>query len=79
MFFFLFTSRSRLLHSMKYLNYNINRLLIHITGMLVLIAFPNFFSSLHGRHFEVPDSRPGSGTRLSPLEHVRGFFKTLSD
>jgi len=25
--------------TMKYLNYNINRLLIHITGMLVLIAF----------------------------------------
>ncbi|XP_067273748.1 armadillo repeat-containing protein 2 isoform X3 [Pseudorasbora parva] len=29
---------------------------------------PSAFS-LHGRHFEVPDSRPSSGTRLSPLEH----------
>ncbi|XP_683582.4 armadillo repeat-containing protein 2 [Danio rerio] len=29
---------------------------------------PSAFS-LHARHFEAPDSRPGSGTRLSPLEH----------
>ncbi|XP_067240117.1 armadillo repeat-containing protein 2 isoform X1 [Chanodichthys erythropterus] len=29
---------------------------------------PSAFS-LHGQHFEVPDSRPGSGTRLSPLDH----------
>nr|XP_029487797.1 armadillo repeat-containing protein 2 isoform X3 [Oncorhynchus nerka] len=29
---------------------------------------PSTFS-LYARNFEVPDSRPGSGTRLSPLEH----------
>ncbi|MBN3319339.1 ARMC2 protein, partial [Atractosteus spatula] len=29
---------------------------------------PSSFS-LHARHFETPDSRPGSGKRLSPLEH----------
>lgn len=40
--------------------------------MLVLIALKNLFS-LHARNFEAPDSRPGSGSRLSPLEHVRGF------
>ncbi|XP_043075220.1 armadillo repeat-containing protein 2 isoform X2 [Puntigrus tetrazona] len=31
---------------------------------------PSAFS-LHARHFEAPDSRPGSGTRLSPLERPR--------
>ncbi|KAI7799789.1 putative armadillo repeat-containing protein 2 [Triplophysa rosa] len=29
---------------------------------------PSAFS-LHARNFEAPDSRPGSGSRLSPLEH----------
>ncbi|KAG5277167.1 hypothetical protein AALO_G00114330 [Alosa alosa] len=29
---------------------------------------PSAFS-LHARNFEAPDSRPGSGTRLSPLDH----------
>ncbi|XP_060770129.1 armadillo repeat-containing protein 2 isoform X2 [Neoarius graeffei] len=27
------------------------------------------FEGLHARNFEAPDSRPSSGTRLSPLEH----------
>lgn len=26
--------------------------------------------SLHSQNFDAPDSRPGSGTRLSPLDHV---------
>ncbi|XP_056620116.1 armadillo repeat-containing protein 2 isoform X2 [Triplophysa dalaica] len=30
---------------------------------------PSAFS-LHARNFEAPDSRPGSGSRLSPLEHI---------
>lgn len=35
-------------------------------------CYPHFiFSSLHAQNFDAPDSRPGSGTRLSPLEHVR--------
>ncbi|XP_029281885.1 armadillo repeat-containing protein 2 isoform X2 [Cottoperca gobio] len=29
---------------------------------------PSTFS-LHAQHFDAPDSRPGSGTRLSPLDH----------
>ncbi|XP_076844212.1 LOW QUALITY PROTEIN: armadillo repeat-containing protein 2 [Brachyhypopomus gauderio] len=32
-------------------------------------ARPPSTYSLHSRNFEVPDSRPNSGTRLSPLEH----------
>ncbi|XP_062406840.1 armadillo repeat-containing protein 2 [Sardina pilchardus] len=30
---------------------------------------PSSVFSLHARNFEAPDSRPGSGTRLSPLDH----------
>lgn len=29
--------------------------------------------SLHGQNFDASDSRPGSGTRLSPLNHVCSF------
>lgn len=39
---------------------------------------PSSFS-LHGRHFEVPDSRPGSGTRLSPLEHKPRLSVSLDE
>ncbi|CAM4694375.1 unnamed protein product [Leuciscus chuanchicus] len=39
---------------------------------------PSAFS-LHGRHFEVPDSRPGSGTRLSPLEHKPRLSVSLDE
>lgn len=44
---------------------------------LLSIHFPWFFISsysLHARNFDVPDSRPSSGKRLSPLEHVRLNF-----
>lgn len=30
--------------------------------------------SLHGQNFDASDSRPGSGTRLSPLNHVCSFM-----
>ncbi|XP_056283658.1 armadillo repeat-containing protein 2 isoform X2 [Pseudoliparis swirei] len=33
---------------------------------------PSSFS-LHAKHFDAPDSRPGSGTRLSPLDHKPTF------
>ncbi|XP_053300732.1 armadillo repeat-containing protein 2 [Pleuronectes platessa] len=33
---------------------------------------PSTFS-LHAQHFDAPDSRPGSGTRLSPLDHKPKF------
>uniref|UniRef100_A0A8C1C196 Armadillo repeat containing 2 n=1 Tax=Cyprinus carpio carpio TaxID=630221 RepID=A0A8C1C196_CYPCA len=39
---------------------------------------PSAFS-LHARHFEAPDSRPGSGTRLSPLEHKPGLSVSLDE
>ncbi|KAK7150199.1 hypothetical protein R3I93_011455 [Phoxinus phoxinus] len=39
---------------------------------------PSAFS-LHGRHFEAPDSRPGSGTRLSPLEHKPRLSVSLDE
>ncbi|XP_041950465.1 armadillo repeat-containing protein 2 [Alosa sapidissima] len=38
---------------------------------------PSAFS-LHARNFEAPDSRPGSGTRLSPLDHVSKVSLPLS-
>ncbi|XP_016391471.1 armadillo repeat-containing protein 2-like isoform X2 [Sinocyclocheilus rhinocerous] len=39
---------------------------------------PSAFS-LHARHFEAPDSRPGSGTRLSPLEHKPSLSVSLDE
>ncbi|KPP74056.1 hypothetical protein Z043_106815 [Scleropages formosus] len=39
---------------------------------------PSVFS-LHARHFEGCDSRPGSGKRLSPLEHVPKLPASLVD
>uniref|UniRef100_A0A3P8WP82 Armadillo repeat containing 2 n=1 Tax=Cynoglossus semilaevis TaxID=244447 RepID=A0A3P8WP82_CYNSE len=38
---------------------------------------PSSFS-LHAQNFEAPDSRPGSGTRLAPLDH-KPKFPVLSD
>ncbi|XP_052390652.1 LOW QUALITY PROTEIN: armadillo repeat-containing protein 2-like [Carassius gibelio] len=35
--------------------------------------------SLHAQHFEAPDSRPGSGTRLSPLEHKPSLSVSLDE
>uniref|UniRef100_A0A8C9XX68 Armadillo repeat containing 2 n=1 Tax=Sander lucioperca TaxID=283035 RepID=A0A8C9XX68_SANLU len=37
---------------------------------------PSTFS-LHAQNFDAPDSRPGSGTRLSPLDHVSSLNHTL--
>ncbi|KAM9354975.1 armadillo repeat-containing protein 2 [Pholidichthys leucotaenia] len=34
---------------------------------------PSSTFSLHAQHFDAPDSRPGSGTRLPPLEHKPKF------
>ncbi|TRY99194.1 hypothetical protein DNTS_001991 [Danionella cerebrum] len=39
---------------------------------------PSSFS-LHAKHFEAPDSRPGSGTRLSPLEHKARVSLSLDE
>uniref|UniRef100_A0A671NVK1 Armadillo repeat-containing protein 2-like n=1 Tax=Sinocyclocheilus anshuiensis TaxID=1608454 RepID=A0A671NVK1_9TELE len=39
---------------------------------------PSAFS-LHAQHFEAPDSRPGSGTRLSPLEHKPRLSVSLDE
>ncbi|XP_026146586.1 armadillo repeat-containing protein 2 isoform X1 [Carassius auratus] len=39
---------------------------------------PSAFS-LHARHFEAPDSRPGSGTRLSPLERKPRLSVSLGE
>uniref|UniRef100_A0A8C1T7C2 Armadillo repeat containing 2 n=1 Tax=Cyprinus carpio TaxID=7962 RepID=A0A8C1T7C2_CYPCA len=39
---------------------------------------PSAFS-LHAQHFEAPDSRPGSGTRLSPLEHKPSLSVSLDE
>ncbi|KAK2884119.1 hypothetical protein QQF64_016036 [Cirrhinus molitorella] len=39
---------------------------------------PSAFS-LHARHFDAPDSRPGSGTRLSPLEHKPRLSVSLDE
>ncbi|XP_073709260.1 armadillo repeat-containing protein 2 [Garra rufa] len=39
---------------------------------------PSAFS-LHARHFDTPDSRPGSGTRLSPLEHKPRLSVSLDE
>ncbi|KAF4099616.1 armadillo repeat-containing protein 2 [Onychostoma macrolepis] len=39
---------------------------------------PSAFS-LQARHFEAPDSRPGSGTRLSPLEHKPRLSVSLDE
>ncbi|XP_042633823.1 armadillo repeat-containing protein 2-like isoform X1 [Cyprinus carpio] len=39
---------------------------------------PSAFS-LYAQHFEAPDSRPGSGTRLSPLEHKPSLSVSLDE
>ncbi|KAM3603218.1 uncharacterized protein V6R79_018660 [Siganus canaliculatus] len=39
---------------------------------------PSSFS-LHAQNFEAPDSRPGSGTRLSPLDHKPKFPVTCNN
>ncbi|XP_051501667.1 armadillo repeat-containing protein 2 isoform X1 [Myxocyprinus asiaticus] len=39
---------------------------------------PSAFS-LHAQNFEAPDSRPGSGTRLSPLEHKPRLSVSLDE
>ncbi|XP_063078202.1 armadillo repeat-containing protein 2 [Engraulis encrasicolus] len=42
-------------------------------------ARPPSSFSLHARNFEAPDSRPGSGTRLSPLDHKPRLLAAMRD
>lgn len=67
---------SVIIHLLKYSIFWNQQCRFFLFSMLNKIFFIISYS-LHARNFEAPDSRPSSGTRLSPLEHVRRFFQTL--